>query len=97
MNQLEVTQMEMHWATSNLTWNTNARVQISLWGYREQGVNTQLEFIDMISESMQNSGNLNIDTSEFADRNNWAAQDMGFGFIQINLTNPTGEGLTTTP
>lgn len=48
----------------------------------------QLEYIDMIETGITNTGNYTIVPGNYRLRNNRATNDMQFGFLQINLTNP---------
>ncbi|XP_014233567.1 protein mesh [Trichogramma pretiosum] len=81
-------EIKISWNAYNLTSNLNALVQISLWGYRETIIRPELEFIDMIEDSTVNNGRYTITPQNFRDRMNVRNNDMQFGFLQINLTNP---------
>jgi sushi domain-containing protein 2 len=59
-----------------------------LWGYREATIRPELEFIDMLEENIINSGAYTISPAQYRLRENRLNNDMQFGFIQINLTNP---------
>lgn len=89
--------LEVVWSAGNLTYNPNAPVSISLWGYRENGPVPQVVFIDTLVDSTPNKGSYTLNVADYADRNNIYTRDLGFGFIQVNMTNPTVEGLTMTP
>ena len=47
-HQLQPAEMTMKWDKYNLTMDENAKVRVSLWGYREDSVLPKLEYIDMI-------------------------------------------------
>ncbi|XP_011501466.1 PREDICTED: protein mesh [Ceratosolen solmsi marchali] len=91
-------EIKITWNQYNLTSNLNAVVQISLWGYRETTIRPELEYINMIEEGAANSGVYVITPANFANRNDELTNDMQFGFLQINLTNPSQySGLDITP
>ncbi|EDV90809.1 protein mesh isoform X2 [Drosophila grimshawi] len=81
-NEIRIT-----WNAFNLTSNLNANVMISLWGYRETKIEPQLEYIDIIEASLTNTGSYVITPSNYLNRHN-INNDMQFGFLQINLTQP---------
>lgn len=41
-------EIKITWSAQNLTTNLDARIQISLWGYRETSITPELEYIDML-------------------------------------------------
>ena len=47
----------------------------------------QLEYIDVIEAGTINNGHYTIAPQNYINRNN-ANNDLQFGFLQINLTNP---------
>lgn len=58
----------------------------------------QLEYIDMIETGITNTGVYTIAPANYRLRDNRANNDMQFGFIQINLTNPENfSGLRISP
>ncbi|CAG2178697.1 unnamed protein product, partial [Oppiella nova] len=75
-----------------LGWDENARVTLSLWGYRETGgVYPHLTYIDTLGDpGSLRLGQLrtSIDPNLYRDRN-YTTSDITFGFIAINLTDPT--------
>ncbi|GAB6024102.1 hypothetical protein CHUAL_008814 [Chamberlinius hualienensis] len=89
--------LEIVWSAGNLTYNPNVPVSISLWGFREDGPVPQLVYIDTLVDSTPNRGNIILNTADYAERDNSETRDLGFGFIQINLTNPNQEGYQLTP
>ncbi|XP_043469976.1 protein mesh isoform X2 [Leptopilina heterotoma] len=91
-------EIKITWSAQNLTTNLDARVQISLWGYRETTISPELEYIDIIQDMAANSGTYTIIPSNYRRRNNYLQQDMYFGFLQINLTDPREHfGIAITP
>lgn len=91
-------EVKISWNRYNLTTNFNANVRISLWGYRESTIRPELEYIDVLEETITNTGAYTIAPGNYRLRNNHRVNDMQFGFIQINLTNPENfNGLRITP
>uniref|UniRef100_A0A0A1WDK4 Extracellular domains-containing protein CG31004 n=1 Tax=Zeugodacus cucurbitae TaxID=28588 RepID=A0A0A1WDK4_ZEUCU len=80
-------QIQINWDPYNLTSNGNANIMISLWGYREVTIYPQLEYIDVIEAGLTNTGSYVIYPKNYVNRNNYN-NDLQFGFLQINLTNP---------
>ncbi|KAL7729304.1 hypothetical protein ACLKA6_008883 [Drosophila palustris] len=90
-------EIRITWSAFNLTSNSNANVMISLWGYRETKIEPQLEYIDVIEASYTNTGSYVITPSNYLTRHN-INNDMQFGFLQINLTQPEQySGLALSP
>ncbi|XP_055851937.1 protein mesh isoform X1 [Episyrphus balteatus] len=90
-------EINISWDKYNLTTNARANIQISLWGYRETTIYPQLEYIDMIEAGITNTGAYTISPVNFKTRWN-SNNDMQFGFLQINLTDPKAySGLAITP
>lgn len=57
----------------------------------------QLEYIDILEPSLRNTGEYIISPANYRMRQN-INNDLQFGFIQINLTNPNAySGLSITP
>lgn len=69
-----------------MTQNENVAISISLWGYRETGNSTEFLYIDDIASNVQNTGSYKIVPFVYKNRENDFANDIQFGFIQINLT-----------
>ncbi|XP_073816077.1 sushi domain containing 2 mesh isoform X4 [Musca autumnalis] len=80
-------EIRINWNAYNLTSNANANIMISLWGYRETTIHPQLEYIDVIEAAASNTGQYIISPQNYINRNN-INNDLQFGFIQINLTDP---------
>uniref|UniRef100_T1PHE4 AMOP domain protein n=1 Tax=Musca domestica TaxID=7370 RepID=T1PHE4_MUSDO len=80
-------EIRINWNAYNLTSNANANIMISLWGYRETTIHPQLEYIDVIEAASSNTGHYIISPQNYINRNN-INNDLQFGFIQINLTDP---------
>ncbi|XP_033217639.1 protein mesh isoform X2 [Belonocnema kinseyi] len=98
IHERDPAEIKFTWSAHNLTSNLNAAVQISLWGYRETTIAPQLEYIDILEEGTTNTGIYTITPANYRNRENFFHQDMHFGFIQINLTNPSQySGLDITP
>lgn len=47
-HELEPNELVLKWDRFNLTMDENAKVRISVWGYREDSVLPKLEYINMI-------------------------------------------------
>jgi len=91
-------EIRMRWNKFNLTTSENTPIRISLWGYRETTIRPELLYIDMIEESAVNTGTYTISPGNFRSRSNPRVDNLKFGFIHINLTNPaTHAGLTVSP
>lgn len=91
-------QIKISWNAYNLTSNLNAGVRISVWGYKETKIKPELQFIDILAEGVQNGGVYTIAPGDYRLRDNILTSDMQFGFIQINLTNPTeNSGMSISP
>ncbi|XP_058804487.1 protein mesh isoform X2 [Phymastichus coffea] len=88
VHERDPAEIKITWNQYNLTSNTAAVVQISLWGYRETTIKPELEYINMIEEGTTNTGAYTITPANFKNRQDYRTLDMEFGFIQINLTNP---------
>ncbi|KAG8228908.1 hypothetical protein J437_LFUL011156 [Ladona fulva] len=92
-------EIKITWNKYNLTSNTNAAIQISLWGYKETTIRPQLMYIDMIETAAVNTGSYTIVPGNFRNRyNGRELQELEFGFLMINLTDPTTySGLKISP
>lgn len=91
-------EIRISWNKHNLTTSESAPIKISLWGYKETTIRPELLYIDMIEESTVNSGSYIISPGNFRSRSNPGTDNLKFGFIHINLTNPTQHaGLTVSP
>ena len=85
-------EMKLMWDPYNLTMNRDAKVSISLWGYKENTIAPELLYIDEIEHSTTNDGVIEINPEQFRDRDNGPElRALQMGFIKINLTNPTTE------
>ncbi|XP_034194646.2 sushi domain containing 2 mesh isoform X1 [Osmia lignaria lignaria] len=90
--------IEITWKPHNLTNNLNAGIQIALWGYRETKTTPEFEYIDILEQGITNIGSYIIRPASLRNRTNRYQQDMNFGFIQLNLTDPMKQtGLNITP
>ncbi|KAG7203627.1 hypothetical protein KM043_013662 [Ampulex compressa] len=91
-------EIKITWNQYNLTSNLNAGIQISLWGYRETKTAPEFEFITSLENTTTNTGYYTITPAKYRNAYNPYQQDMTFGFIQINLTNPRQySGLNISP
>ncbi|XP_026668538.1 protein mesh isoform X2 [Ceratina calcarata] len=91
-------EIKITWDRYNLTSNLNAGVQISLWGYRETKTTPEFEYITTLERSYTNLGYYVVTPAKYRDENNVFQQDLTFGFIQLNLTEPYQQtGLNITP
>ncbi|TRY73653.1 hypothetical protein TCAL_08799 [Tigriopus californicus] len=91
--------MTLMWDPYNLTMNTEAKVTISLWGYKENNIEPELMYIDVLETSETNDGKIMISPKSFQDRDNGEElRECKMGFIKINLTNPIQEvGMKNSP
>ncbi|CAL2036914.1 unnamed protein product [Caenorhabditis brenneri] len=80
-------ELAMTWQALNLTWNTGARVDISLFGYWEDADRSHFERIDYLARGISNTGSYSFRpqqlTKQFLLRNAW--QKFHFGFVQVAL------------
>ncbi|XP_076298294.1 sushi domain containing 2 mesh isoform X2 [Lasioglossum baleicum] len=81
-------EFKITWDRYNLTSNLNAGVQVSLWGYRETKTHPEFEFITTLENGLTNQGEYIVTPAKYRDADNPYQQDMTFGFIQLNLTDP---------
>lgn len=83
-------ELELKWRPQKLSWRNDTSVSISLWGYREtMNVYPSLTYITTLVPSVRlGQSQYNMDLSMFRDREDLEMQDILFGFIAINLTNP---------
>lgn len=102
MDRLESPEkLTIKWKPERLAWLPDAPVSISLWGYRESSdLYPKLTFIDTLEEGVRlGAQQADLLTERYRDRVNHGATDLLFGFIAINLTNPTilGKQITQSP
>ncbi|XP_015173386.1 PREDICTED: protein mesh isoform X1 [Polistes dominula] len=88
VHEIDPAEIKITWNQYNLTSNLNAGVQISLWGYRETKTTPELKFITDLEISHTNTGSYTIRPANYRDMYNPDVQDIVFGFIKINLTDP---------
>lgn len=83
-------ELEIKWRPQKLSWRNDTQVTVSLWGYREtMNVYPQLTYINTLVPAVRlGQAQYTMDLSQFRDRDDFEHQDMLFGFIAINLTNP---------
>jgi len=88
----EVEVLNVNWLAGNLTQTRGTSAQLSIWGYKEKTINPEIIYIDMIATSVSNDDRdsvpFTIDTSAFANRDNYEHLDLEMGFLMINLTTP---------
>ena len=79
--------------------NKDAKVDISLWGYKEDQIEPQLIYISSLGTNIKNEGMLDIIPADFNDRDDGPmARSCRMGMIMINLTNPVTEvGMSNSP
>jgi len=98
IHQRAPAEIRMTWNRFNLTTSENIPIRISLWGYRETTIRPELLYIDMIEDSTVNTGSYTISPGNYRSRSNPRTENVRFGFIHINLTNPASHaGLTLSP
>lgn len=89
----EPQKMDIKWKPNKLAWDPNARVTVSLWGYREStDVYPSLTYIDtLLDPGSLRLGQVKttLDMSLYKDRRNPDTVSIQFGFIGINLTDAT--------
>ncbi|XP_077292474.1 protein mesh-like isoform X2 [Arctopsyche grandis] len=83
-------EIKITWDKRNLTMNDQHNVMISLWGYRENTIRPQFEYINHLELNAQNVGEYVISPGNYRLRDDLLTNDLQVGFIQINLTN-TGD------
>ncbi|XP_059481831.1 protein mesh isoform X2 [Neocloeon triangulifer] len=84
--------VKITWNAYNLTSNMQANVQISLWGYKETTIRPELLYITRLVSSVTNQGFYELTPASYKDFNDFMVNDLKFGFIQINLTDPMTYG-----
>ncbi|XP_054014766.1 protein mesh isoform X1 [Hylaeus anthracinus] len=97
VHERQPAEIKITWDRYNLTSNLNAGVQISLWGYRETKTLPDFQYITTLEPSYTNLGYYIIQPAKYRDEYNPYQQDMAFGFIMLNLTDPqqnTGHNIT---
>uniref|UniRef100_A0A6G1S5F6 Extracellular domains-containing protein CG31004 n=1 Tax=Aceria tosichella TaxID=561515 RepID=A0A6G1S5F6_9ACAR len=84
-------ELELKWHPQKLSWRNDTSVTISLWGYREtMNVYPQLTYITTLVQSARlGQSSFRMDLSMFRDRDDPDHLDITFGFIAVNLTNPS--------
>ena len=84
-------ELELRWRPQKLSWRNDTSVTVSLWGYREtMNVYPSLTYISTLVPSVRlGQAQFRMDLSLFRERDEYELQDMLFGFIAINLTNPS--------
>lgn len=55
-HELEPANLEINWDPFNLTMNMDAKVEISLWGYRETTIEPELIYIASLESNVANRG-----------------------------------------
>ena len=84
--------LTLMWDPYNLTMNRDAKVTISLWGYKEDVIQPQLLYIDDLKTNQPNDGQLLLTPREYGARDNGdELRSCEMGLIKINLTNPEQE------
>ena len=79
--------MTIEWSSDELTWDSNAKVSISIWGYREKlDVYPSLTFVVELAQNIENSGKYEVDLSNLAKLPPLENYEFTFGFIAINVT-----------
>ncbi|XP_014210478.1 protein mesh [Copidosoma floridanum] len=98
VHERDPAELRITWNAQNLTTNLDASVQISLWGYRETTIRPELEYIQLLEPNLVNSGYATLTPANYKDNKNPYTNDMQFGFLMINLTDPkTYFGLDISP
>lgn len=84
-------ELELKWKPQKLSWRNDTSITISLWGYKEtMNVYPSLTYINTLVPSARlGQAQYIMDLSMFRERDDYEMQDILFGFIAINLTNPT--------
>ena len=85
--------LEIRWKPYKLAMNDSIPITLSLWGYKETADRyPHLTYIDTLAvPGSLRLGQIKttIDPKLFKNRRNTGATDLTFGFIAINLTDPT--------
>ena len=115
-SQLDSGELNLMWDPFNLTMSTvsavtlhlhlaqDAKVQISLWGYKESTIEPELIFIHMLGEGVANKGEIRLDPKSFESYDDgpnarscrsvfvlllWVSHDScRMGMVMVNLTKP---------
>ena len=61
-HQLEPVNLEINWDPFNLTMNMEAKVEVSLWGYRETTIEPELVYIATLESNVANRGKVSYST-----------------------------------
>ncbi|XP_049825785.1 protein mesh isoform X3 [Aethina tumida] len=76
------------WNPQNLTTNTAATLHMSIWGYRESKRRPEFLYIGELANGVSNQGFYNIQPSDYRNVRHQYMDDITFGFIQINVSEP---------
>ena len=60
--------LRLMWDPYNLTMNRDAKVSISLWGYKESHIKPELLYIDMLEDNEPNDGEVMLVPRDYFDR-----------------------------
>lgn len=83
-------ELELKWRPQKLAWRNDTSVTISLWGYRESmNVYPSLTYINTLATARLGQSQYTLDLGQFRDRDDYDMRDILFGFIAVNLTNPS--------
>ena len=68
MGLLDPGSLRLMWDPYNLTMNRDAKVSISLWGYKESHIKPELLYIDMLEDNEPNDGEVMLVPRDYFDR-----------------------------
>jgi hypothetical protein len=77
--------LRLMWDPYNLTMNRDAKVSISLWGYKESHIKPELLYIDMLEDNEPNDGEVMLVPRDYFDRySNMGCQVFKRGIQKIH-------------
>ena len=91
-HELKPQELILQWDPFNLTMNRDAKVSISVWGYKEDSIEPALIYIDQLENNINNIGQVMISPEDFYDLDHGEElRDIELGLIMVNLTMPEKE------
>ena len=81
MGNLDPGSLRLMWDPYNLTMNRDAKVSISLWGYKESHIKPELLYIDMLEDNEPNDGEVMLVPRDYFDR----YSNMGCQFFKRGI------------
>jgi len=79
------------WDHQNLTFTFDSRVDINLWGYRENTITPELYHIDTLATSVSNDGSYTVSPKDYRNKKlSNKILEFEIGLITVNLTSAIG-------